>query len=193
MAELKLLTDRLMENKRVEIQKEIETAKKEATDNVADAEAAISEEEKIKQAQIDAQLKRQYEQDKNALSIKRRNSLLAEKQKALSTVFEQVNKNMENWNEDQFKNFLLTVLSQFESNESITLALGENSKNNVTTEWLETKTKDKIPVRLSQETVPKKNGFLIRHKGIDYNYFFEDMIEDSKEDLVAEVSQKLFQ
>lgn len=193
MAELKLLTDRLIETKRLEMQKKIQEAQAQAAEKVAETEKALEEDKLHKSAQIDQQLQTQYEQDKNALAVKKRNQLLAEKQKALTLVFDQAKAQMENWDDTQFKAFLLGVLQQFEADEGITLVLGEKSTDKLTADWLKEETADLYPIDLSKEVISKKAGFLIRHKGIDYNYFFEDMIEDSKEELVADVSQRLFQ
>lgn len=192
MADLKLLTDRLMENKRSEIQVVIQEAEKEAQQLIQASTEELTMEKQRRQERIQAEQKAQYEKDKNALSNQKRNQLLAKKQNAITAVFDSTKERMEQLNQEEFQQFLATVLEQYKGKE-VELVVGEKSRSFVSSQWIEKQNQAGKAVRLSDEQVSKKAGFVIRHKGIDYNYIFDALVEDTKEDVLPTVSQKLFQ
>lgn len=192
MADLKLLTDRLMENKRSEIQVVIQEAEKEAQQLIQASNENLAVEKQRRQERIQAEQKAQYEKDKNALSNQKRNQLLAEKQQAITAVFDSAKERMEQLNQEEFQQFLAAVLEQYE-NKEVELVVGEKSRSFVSSQWIEKQNQAGKAVRLSDEQVSKKAGFVIRHKGIDYNYIFDALVDDTREDVLPTVSQKLFQ
>lgn len=192
MADLKLLTDRLMENKRSEIQVVIQEAEKEAQQLIQASTEELAMEKQRRQERIQAEQKAQYEKDKNALSNQKRNQLLAKKQNDITAVFDSAKERMEQLNQEEFQQFLATVLEQYE-NKEVELVVGEKSRSFVSSQWIEKQNQAGNNVRLSDEQVSKKAGFVIRHKGIDYNYIFDALVDDTREDVLPTVSQKLFQ
>lgn len=192
MADLKLLTDRLMENKRSEIQVVIQEAEKEAQQLIQASTEELAMEKQRRQERIQAEQKAQYEKDKNALSNQKRNQLLAKKQNDITAVFDSTKERMEQLNQEEFQQFLATVLEQYQDKE-IELVVGEKSRSFVSSQWIEKQNQAGNNVRLSDEQVSKKAGFVIRHKGIDYNYIFDALVDDTREDVLPTVSQKLFQ
>ncbi|MFL2104223.1 V-type ATP synthase subunit E [Desemzia sp. FAM 23991] len=192
MADLKLLTDRLMENKRSEIQVVIQEAEKEAQQLIQASNENLATEKQRRQERIQAEQMAQYEKDKNALSNQKRNQLLAEKQQAITAVFDSAKERMEQLNQEEFQQFLAAVLEQYE-NKEVELVVGEKSCSFVSSQWIEKQNQAGKAVRLSDEQVSKKAGFVIRHKGIDYNYIFDALVDDTREDVLPTVSQKLFQ
>lgn len=192
MADLKLLTDRLMENKRSEIQVVIQEAEKEAQQLIQASTEELAMEKQRRQERIQAEQKAQYEKDKNALSNQKRNQLLSKKQNDITAVFDSAKERMEQLNQEEFQQFLATVLEQYE-NKEVELVVGEKSRSFVSSQWIEKQNQAGNNVRLSDEQVSKKAGFVIRHKGIDYNYIFDALVDDTREDVLPTVSQKLFQ
>lgn len=192
MADLTLLTDRMMEKKRSELQEVIQAAEQKAQENIRTANESLQAEKANRQKRIETQQKAQYEKDKNALSNQKRNALLAEKQTALTSVFEAAKKQLEQLEPAQFQQFLMAVLTQYQQKE-IELVLGEKSRSIVTEQFVEEWKQSGAQVQLSEETVARKAGFIIRHEGIDYNYIFDALVEDVKDDVLPSLSQKLFQ
>lgn len=192
MADLKLLTDRMMENKRSELQEGIQAAKQKAQENIQTANESLQEEKVSRKKRIELEQKAEYEKAKNALSNQKRNALLTEKQIALTAVFGAAKKQMEQLEPAQFQEFLMTVLTQFQQKE-IELVFGEKSRSMVTDQFVKEWKQSGAQVRLSDETVAKKAGFVIRYEGIDHNYIFDALVEDVKDDVLPSLSQKLFQ
>ena len=194
MSDLKLITDRIIEKKKAEIQEKIRQTELEAKETIALAEVKL-EEEKIKQMKlIDSRLAEDFEKNKNSLENQRRNEILAEKQHFLSAIFEDAQTTMEQWNESEFQQFLLSVLVQFNSLEKIELAIGEGSKNKVSESWITEVVQKSLPVNLTDKTISKKTGFIIKDQtGIQYNYLFDSLITEIRNQLIPSVSKKLFQ
>lgn len=194
MSDLKLITDRIIEKKKAEIQEKIRKTELEAKETIALAEVKL-EEEKIKQVKlIDSRLAEDFEKNKNSLENQRRDEVLAEKQHFLSAIFEDAQTTMEQWSESEFQQFLLSVLVQFNSLEKIELAIGEDSRNKISESWIIDVVQKSLPVNLTNETISKKTGFIIKDQtGIQYNYLFDSLITEIRNQLIPSVSKKLFQ
>lgn len=192
MADLKLLTDRLMENKRSEIQETIEAAKQKAQEMTRSANESLKAEEEKRKARIQANEKAQYEKNKNALSNQKRNQLLAEKQHSLTNIFDAAKERLSSLKPAEFQQFLMGVLAQYQ-NKEVELVVGEKSRSAITELTAEDWKQSGTIVHLSNDVIPKEAGFVIRHEGIDYNYLFDALIEDMRDDILPEISQKLFQ
>lgn len=194
MSDLKLITDRIIEKKKAEIQEKIRQTELEAKETIALAEVKI-EEEKIKQMKlIDSRLAEDFEKNKNSLENQRRDEILSEKQHFLSAIFEDAQTTMEQWSESEFQQFLLSVLVQFNSLEKIEVAIGEDSKTKVSESWIIDVVQKSLPVNLTDETINKKTGFIIKDQtGIQYNYLFDSLITEIRNQLIPSVSKKLFQ
>src|SRR5699024_5333640 len=87
MADLKLLTERVVEKEKAAIRKSLEQAEIKAEDDLQAFEAEEVQSKQRKKEEIDKALKREYEIKRNTLSIQKRNDLLASKQNILNKVF----------------------------------------------------------------------------------------------------------
>lgn len=193
MSDLKLITDRMIEKKKAEVQETIHQTELEAKETIALAEVKLAEEKGKQVKLIDNRLAEDFEKNKNSLENQRRNNILAEKQRFLSNIFEDAQTTMENWDESEFQQFLLSVLVQFKSLETIELVLGEQSSAKVSESWIVNVVQKSLPVTLSAETINRKAGFIIKDStGIQYNYLFDSLITEVRSQLVPSVSKKLF-
>lgn len=192
MSDLKLLTDRLIENKKSEVQDKINEAEAEKKQMLAESAKNLAEEKEKQISLIDSRLAREFEQDKHTLQINKRNQLLSEKQKVLTIVFNKAEEQMNQWTDSEFQQFLLTVLQQHKDNETIELVLGQHSVDKVSNNWIDKLAKEVVNVQLSTETIFKKNGFILKKNGIEYNYLFDELVKDIKGQLVSSVSKQLF-
>ncbi|MGB3160400.1 V-type ATP synthase subunit E [Carnobacterium sp.] len=193
MSDLKLITDRMIEKKKAEIQETIHQIELEAKETIALAEVKLAEEKEKQLKLIDNRLAEDFEKNKNSLENQKRNTILAEKQYFLSNIFEDAQKTMENWNDSEFQEFLLSVLVQFSSLDTIELVLGEQSSTKVSESWIVNVVQKSLPVTLSAETINRKAGFIIKDStGIQYNYLFDSLITEVRSQLIPSVSKKLF-
>lgn len=192
MADLKLLTERVVEKEKAAIRQEVEETKKQTEDDIQAFEA----EEVQRRLQSKEEIKANYEQEytikKNTLNIKRRNDILAAKQVILTNVFEEAKLKLDHLNQESFKEFTLNVLNQFQGEREVRLKLGEKSAGAIDSTWLTSNEFNQLNVIFSEETVPKQSGLLIEKNGIEYNFLFDSLIEDAKMDILPEISKELF-
>ncbi|EDP67982.1 V-type ATPase, subunit E [Carnobacterium sp. AT7] len=192
MSDLKLLTERLIENKKAEVQVKIKEAEAEKAQLLEESARSLAEEKAKQISLIDSRLARKFEQDKHTLQINKRNELLSEKQKMLKLVFNKAEEQMNQWTDTEFQQFLLSVLKQHKDSESIELILGQYSIDKVSDDWINKVAKEEVNIQLSTETISKKNGFILKKTGIEYNYLFDELVKDIKGQLVSSVSKQLF-
>ena len=192
MSDLKLLTERLIENKKAEVQEKIKEAEAEKAQLLEESARSLAEEKAKQISLIDSRLARKFEQDKHTLQINKRNELLSEKQKMLKLVFNKAEEQMNQWTDTEFQQFLLSVLKQHKDSESIELILGQYSIDKVSDDWINKVAKEVVDIQLSAETISRKNGFILKKTGIEYNYLFDELVKDIKGQLVSSVSKQLF-
>ena len=151
MSDLKLLTDRLIESKKAEVQEKVKEAEVEKEQLLSESDENLAE-EKTKQINlIDSRLARKFEQDKHTLQINKRNQLLTEKQKVLTIVFTNAEEQMNQWTDSEFQQFLLAVLKQHKDSEAIELVVGQHSVDKVTNDWIDKVAKEVVNVQRSEE------------------------------------------
>lgn len=192
MSDLKLLTERLIENKKAEVQEKIKEAEAEKAQLLEESARNLAEEKAKQISLIDSRLARKFEQDKHTLQINKRNQLLSEKQKMLKIVFSKAEEQMNQWTDTEFQQFLLSVLKQHKGSKSIELIVGQYSVDKVSNDWINKVAKEEVNIQLSTETISKKNGFILKKTGIEYNYLFDELVKDIKGQLVSSVSKQLF-
>ena len=192
MSDLKLLTERLIENKKAEVQVKIKEAEAEKAQLLEESARSLAEEKAKQISLIDSRLARKFEQDKHTLQINKRNELLSEKQKMLKIVFNKAEEQMNQWTDMEFQQFLLSVLKQHKDSESIELIVGQYSIDKVSDDWINKVAKEVVDIQLSAETISRKNGFILKKTGIEYNYLFDELVKDIKGQLVSSVSKQLF-
>lgn len=192
MADLKLLTERIVEKEKAAIRDDIEKAKKEAEDDVQAAEAEAVQKRAQEKEAIKAEYQQEYTIRKNTLEIKRRNEVLAVKQDLLHKVFQEAKRELDQMDPSVFKTFVAGVIARFKSDEMISVRLGEKSADAISQHWLEANSPSTMDVRLLEETVPKRAGLLIEKDGIEYNFLFEALVEDAKMSILPDISEELF-
>lgn len=192
MADLKLLTERVVEKEKAAIRERVEQAKVKAEDDLQAYEAEeVTTRQQLKE-EIEEEYRREYEIKKNTLLIQKRNELLAAKQEILNKVFSDAIEELDNIDASTFQGFTKSVLNRFEEGSVLTLTLGEKSVGLLDSQWLAQNQPSHLTVQLSNDTVSNKSGLIIDKEGIDYNFLFDSLVEDIKPDILPEISNHLF-
>ena len=137
MADLKLLTERVVEKEKTEIRQRVDEARENAEDEIQAARAK-EEQSKIERKQtIDEQTKQKYQIRLNTLEVEKRDNILAAKQRILSKVLEDANHELDQIQAFEFKTFLANILTQFKDEGDVELLLGEKTSGLVSQEWVD--------------------------------------------------------
>ncbi|MFO8069753.1 MAG: hypothetical protein R6U02_07285 [Alkalibacterium sp.] len=192
MADLKLLTERVVEKEKTAIRQRVEEAREIAEEEVQAAHAKEEQDKIARKQLIDEQTQQKYKIRKNTLEVQKRINILAAKQSYLSKVLKDANQELDQIQAPAFKMFLADILTQFKDEGSVELVLGEKTSGLVSQEWIDETTGKQLQATLSNETVADKAGVLIKKVGIEYNFMFDALIEDARAELIRIITEELF-
>ena len=95
---------------------------------------------------------------------------------------------------NMFKAALKELTDDFPGGGSFILHLGEFSGGKLESSEIEEAAKEtgRINIVLDPGFIPKKSGFVLSDERIEYNYLFEDLIEDKKNEQTAQILKEVF-
>lgn len=191
MKELEALSNQIIERVTNEGKEKIHLKEQELNNLMEENRIRLDHQKSRKQV-IEARNQAEYERQVQSLNNEKRNKLLAEKQTILNEVYQQATKKMSEWDDATFQQFVLDALTQFEF-RSIQLTIGEKSVSSFT-DKIQKQLQEKFPnVELATEAAPKKAGFIVSVGGVDYNFFFDQMVEEIKRDFSPRLAALAFQ
>jgi len=192
MADLKLLTERVVEKGKAALRQKVEQTQVEAEDEVQASQAAeVANRQQLKD-DVKAKVEKEYAIKKNTLEIQKRNQILSAKQNVLSKVIVDAKEKMDTLDSTTFQTFVVGVLQQFRNEKAVTLTFGEKSANLVDADWIQKNGPKELTVHVSSETIPNKSGFIVEKDGIDYNFIFDTLVDEVKSDILSDISNELF-
>ncbi|WP_080146272.1 hypothetical protein [Marinilactibacillus piezotolerans] len=192
MADLKLLTERVVEKEKAAIRQRVEEARKDAEDEIQAARAKEEQDKVARKQAIDADVQHQYTIRKNTLDIQKRNNVLAAKQAVLSKVLEDAKTALDHISEAKFKTFAANVLEQFKTEEQVEVVLGSKTAGMLDQAWLDQVTGTELQATLSNDVVQDEAGLLVQKGGIEYNFMFDALTEDARAELLPIITKELF-
>ena len=76
-----------------------------------------------------------------------------------------------------------------------TLQIGEYSREKLSADmvWNAARQVEGFDIVMSPDYIPSKNGFILSNGAVEYNYLFEDMIEDKKNELSPLILKEVFE
>lgn len=188
MKDLETLSKKILNRTKEEGQQKLAAKEMELNNKLEENRLHAVELQKNKQASILAKSQAELERQIQSLRNKKRNTLLGEKQAIMTRIYEGAVKKMEDWDIQTFQEFAGNVLKQFEG-QAIKITVGEKTSAYFTTAFL----KEYPTVVISDESIPGKAGFIVEAGGIDYNYFFDQMVAEIKKDFTPKLASLAFQ
>ncbi|AYW47459.1 MULTISPECIES: V-type ATP synthase subunit E [Tetragenococcus] len=181
-------------------------AQKRQRQYIKKAQRDIEKNEQEKKKQIQKQLEENIEKFKEArqsdvnlkisdLHLTARSQILAAKQQLLRELFAEALKRLRTMSAKEFNQFVTSNLKQVDFNGNVEMVVAQNSIDYATEEnkqvWQEAAVPE-MNLSISQNTVPKRGGFLLRQGEIEYNFTFEAMLSTSEEELSSELLNLIF-
>jgi len=192
MADLKEMTERVVEREEETIRQDVEEKRKNVEDEIQSTKEKIEKEKERKKDSIEAEVEQNFLIQKNTLQNQQRNNILESKQTIISKLMDDAKKELNEINSEQFKSFTEGVLKQFESLEAVDLVVGEKTVGMIDQTWLDQLNLSGLDVNLSEETIRNKAGIIVQQKGIEYNFLLDELVEEIKSDIVSKISKELF-
>lgn len=183
MSNLKKMTDKILENGKLEAAK-IKERSEESNKKIIDSrilEANEKKEKIINDAKKDANMAKS--RLKSETEIKVRDEKLTAKRQVLDKTFELAKDNLKNIDEDKYIAFLKRNLDKLNLKGSEVIVVPEEFKDIVK--------ESELNINISQDE-NIESGFIIKDDNIVINYSFESLVDFMREDLEAEVAKILF-
>lgn len=191
MAKINEIVEQVVTREKEQLQVQINQARTNVETEISEARRSLEAELVQRKAQVDVQMEKQYQIEKNSLEIEARDRSLAEKQRLINQVFQNAREALEKISSEQFHAFLHDVLMKFtEGNtEKLTLKIGDRSAHLVNQAQLKQAELGNLSVELSEETLPNTSGFLLTTESAQFNFLFDSLIDDAQTELIADIAK----
>lgn len=126
---------------------------------------------------VDRQLEEQFNIRLNSLQLAQRNDRLAIKQAIIDDYVTEVKAGFKNLSSENIHTFIEALLSKHTELENPVIVLGEQTKA------LLKESVNTFPVGVSEKTLPNQSGFILMDGDIEYNYLFDNLVEESRRQL----------
>lgn len=193
MKDLQSLSEQILNKTKAKGQSKLEAAEKISIAKIEESRLTLVEQQKVRKAAILKKVANDFDREQQTLKNKERNAVLKEKQVILKSVFQQALDKMNTWDETHFAQFLNGVLAQAGDSKAYNIVPGAKSIAHFKGKALQQLLVKYPAVKISEESIPNKAGFILQEGGVDYNYCFDDLIEDVKNDFAAELATLAFQ
>ena len=193
MAKLKLMIERLSEKEKNSIKNEIAEAERQAELEVLRAEKEAEQTLVQEKEKMTTEFEYNYSMKENTERVNYRNAILKEKQKVIQRTFKDATKELANISSEEFMDIVMSALENVDVTQRVEIFVGERTADLLNLEWLNQQLPWNNHVRVQEEKVKNKAGILVRMNNIDYNYFFDELILENQKDLLAYVTNELFE
>lgn len=192
MKELDALSSQITTRVKEEGQRKVARKEQELAEKLEANRIRLVDQQKVQKSTIETRSKNDYTRQVQSLANGKRNRILAEKQHILTTVFDKAVEKMSTWDEATFQSFVQAVLRQFDASE-LQIVPGDRTKTHFTDAY-KTTLKEEFPkLTVASETVPNKAGFIVEVGGIDYNFLFDQVVAEIKNDFSSKLASLAFQ
>ena len=119
--------------------------------------------------------------------------LLTYRRELLDELFDMAVRKLSSISEKEYTGIFLSAIRDLHG--SYMLYIGEYSQDKLRAQTVENAVKARpgLDIMISRETIPQKSGFVIMDSRVEYNYLFEDFIEDMKSEQTAKILKEVFE
>ena len=154
--------------------------------NRIDEKIAAGKEHNEKAA--DAKLQR----DKQSYVNELRNKTLKAKQQLIRSVYSDSVTALNQMSSDEFKELIRGALNQVDTNKNATIHLGDKSQDILSTTDKEALQTEFSGLFFADQPLKNKSGFILTSEGMDYNFTYEAIIDELKDQLAQEIAKRGF-
>ena len=119
--------------------------------------------------------------------------LLTYRRELLNELFDMAVRKLSSISEEEYSDVFLSAIKDLSG--CFTLYIGEYSQDKLRTQTIENAVKalPGLEIKISPDVVAQKSGFVIMDSRVEYNYLFEDFIEDMKSEQAAKILKEVFE
>ena len=192
MKDLEQLKQQVLKEVQEDFSHQLAVATKEEEERTNVMNATLAEQEVAKKTQLKQRAKQLWDKEKQSLVNASKKEILQEKRRLLDSVFDEVYSLMSGWSGVTLVQFIQSAVAQLPKQEKITLVLGEATASQLSQEDIHQLT-SASELEVSQMTLKQKVGFVLQQSGIEYNYLFDALLKDLKQEYSPELAKKAFE
>ena len=192
MKDLEQLKQQVLKEVEEDFSHQLAVATKEEEERTNVMNATLAEQEVAKKTQLKQRAKQLWDKEKQSLVNASKKEILQEKRRLLDSVFDEVYSLMSGWSGVTLVQFIQSAVAQLPKQGKITLVLGEATANQLSQEDIYQLT-NSSELEVSQTTLKQKVGFVLQQSGIEYNYLFDALLKDLKQEYSPELAKKAFE
>ena len=192
MKDLEQLKQQVLKEVEEDFSHQLAVATKEEEERTNVMNATLAEQEVAKKTQLKQRAKQLWDKEKQSLVNTSKKEILQEKRRLLDSVFDEVYSLMSGWSGVTLVQFIQSAVAQLPKQEKITLVLGEATASQLSQEDIHQLT-SASELEVSQTTLKQKVGFVLQQSGIEYNYLFDALLKDLKQEYSPELAKKAFE
>ena len=192
MKDLEQLKQQVLKEVEEDFSHQLAVATKEEEERTNVMSATLAEQEVAKKTQLKQRTKQLWDKEKQSLINASKKEILQEKRRLLDSVFDEVYSLMSGWSGVTLVQFIQSAVAQLPKQEKITLVLGEATASQLSQEGIHQLT-NTSELEVSQTTLKQKVGFVLQQSGIEYNYLFDALLKDLKQEYSPELAKKAFE
>lgn len=192
MKDLEQLKQQVLKEVEEDFSHQLAVATKEEEERTNVMNATLAEQEVAKKTQLKQRAKQLWDKEKQSLVNSSKKEILQEKRRLLDSVFDEVYSLMSGWSGVTLVQFIQSAVAQLPKQEKITLVLGEATASQLSQEDIHQLT-NASELEVSQTTLKQKVGFVLQQSGIEYNYLFDALLKDLKQEYSPELAKKAFE
>lgn len=192
MKDLEQLKQQVLKEVEEDFSHQLAVATKEEEERTNVMNATLAEQEVAKKTQLKQRAKQLWDKEKQSLVNASKKEILQEKRQLLDSVFDEVYSLMSGWSGVTLVQFIQSAVAQLPKQEKITLVLGEATASQLSQEDIHQLT-NTSELEVSQATLKQKVGFVLQQSGIEYNYLFDALLKDLKQEYSPELAKKAFE
>ena len=192
MKDLEQLKQQVLKEVEEDFSHQLAVATKEEEERTNVMNATLAEQEVAKKTQLKQRAKQLWDKEKQSLVNASKKEILQEKRRLLDSVFDEVYSLMSGWSGVTLVQFIQSAVAQLPKQGKITLVLGEATASQLSQEDIHQLT-NASELEVSQMTLKQKVGFVLQQSGIEYNYLFDALLKDLKQEYSPELAKKAFE
>lgn len=186
MADMKALTRTVIEREQAKLNQAL-TDYQQTMEAETNAQKELMKQEFVsRRLELEESVAKQQAIALNHANLKKRDGKLIIKQRIINNYLHELKAALETLDETKTVQFIQSILSQYSKTTELEMVLGEKTKA-----LLQEPVDFKVAV--SQEVIPNKAGFVLRTGSIEYNYLFDNLVEEKKEFLQKQLIDVVFQ
>ena len=192
MKDLEQLKQQVLKEVEEDFSHQLAVATKEEEERTNVMNATLAEQEVAKKTQLKQRAKQLWDKEKQSLVNASKKEILQEKRRLLDSVFDEVYSLMSGWSGVTLVQFIQSAVAQLPKQGKITLVLGEATASQLSQEDIHQLT-NASELEVSQTTLKQKVGFVLQQSGIEYNYLFDALLKDLKQEYSPELAKQAFE